>query len=142
VARGLTVIGTASEGNHDYLRSLGANPTTYGEGLPDRVAQLAPNGVDGVLDNAGSGSLADLIVIAGAADRVATLVDLNAPALGAILVDGRSGNPSAGLQEIAELAADGRLTITISQIFPMDRIAEAHALNQSGHVRGKLAVTL
>jgi NADPH:quinone reductase-like Zn-dependent oxidoreductase len=142
VARGLTVIGTAREVNHDYLRSIGASPTTYGEGLPDRVAQIAPNGIDGVLDNAGSGSLADLIMIAGAADRVATLVDLNAPAAGAILVDGRSGNPSAALLEIANLAAKGQLTIPISETFPVERIADAHALSQTGHVRGKLVVIL
>src|SRR4051812_12433489 len=29
-ARGARVIGTASERNHDFLRSLGAEPTTYG----------------------------------------------------------------------------------------------------------------
>jgi NADPH:quinone reductase-like Zn-dependent oxidoreductase len=142
VARGLMVIGTAREVNHNYLRSIGASPITYGEGLPDRVAQIAPKGVDGVLDNAGSGSLPDLIMIAGAADRVATLVDLNAPAAGAILVDGRSGNPSAALLEIANLAANGQLTITISETFPMERIADAHALSEAGHVRGKLVVRL
>jgi NADPH:quinone reductase-like Zn-dependent oxidoreductase len=36
VARGARVIGTASERNHPYLRELGAEPTTYGEGLADR----------------------------------------------------------------------------------------------------------
>ena len=30
-SRGARVIGTASEGNHDYLRSLGAEPTIYGD---------------------------------------------------------------------------------------------------------------
>ncbi|HEY9376532.1 MAG TPA: NADP-dependent oxidoreductase, partial [Jiangellaceae bacterium] len=41
-ARELTVIGTASPNNHDYLRSLGATPTTYGDGLAARVKELAP----------------------------------------------------------------------------------------------------
>src|SRR5438270_797400 len=45
-ARGARVIGTASENNHDYLRSLGAEPTTYGEGLVQRVREVAPDGVD------------------------------------------------------------------------------------------------
>jgi NADPH:quinone reductase-like Zn-dependent oxidoreductase len=142
VARGLTVIGTAREANHDYLRSLGVIPTTYGGGLPERVAALVPNGVDGALDNAGSGSLVDLIAIAGAPNRVATLVDLSAPAVGAHLVDATSGNPSAALQEIADLAADGKLTVTIMEAFPMERIADAHELSQSGHVRGKLVITI
>ena len=39
VARGATVIGTASEHNHDFLRSLGAEPTTYGTGLVERSAR-------------------------------------------------------------------------------------------------------
>ena len=30
---GATVIGTAREVNHDYLRSIGATPVAYGEGL-------------------------------------------------------------------------------------------------------------
>src|SRR3954454_24230682 len=41
-----TVIGTASETNHDFLRSLGVVPTTYVEGLVERVRELAPDGVD------------------------------------------------------------------------------------------------
>lgn len=39
---GATPIGTASEGNHDYLRALGAIPVAYGEGLIERVRALAP----------------------------------------------------------------------------------------------------
>jgi len=41
-ARGARVIGTASPANHDYLRSLGAEPVAYGEGLVERVRALAP----------------------------------------------------------------------------------------------------
>lgn len=142
VARGLTVIGTAREENHDYLRSLGVLPTIYGDGLPERVATLAPNGVDGILDTAGSGSLGTLITVVGTAGQVTSLADFSAPALGAQLVDGLSGNPDAALQEIAELAADGRLVVAVSETFPLDLIAAAHTLSQAGHVRGKLVVTL
>jgi NADPH:quinone reductase-like Zn-dependent oxidoreductase len=53
-----SVIGTASESNHDYLRSLGVQPVAYGDGLADRVRALAPRGVDAVLDTAGRGALA------------------------------------------------------------------------------------
>jgi NADPH:quinone reductase-like Zn-dependent oxidoreductase len=44
VARGARVIGTASTANHDYVRSLGAQPVAYGEGMVDRVRALAPEG--------------------------------------------------------------------------------------------------
>ena len=57
VTRGATVIGTASPGNHDYLRSLGAIPVAYGAGLADRVREAAPRGIDAVYDAAGAGDL-------------------------------------------------------------------------------------
>jgi NADPH:quinone reductase-like Zn-dependent oxidoreductase len=40
VARGARVIGTASPGNHEYLRSFGAELTTYGDGLAKRLREL------------------------------------------------------------------------------------------------------
>lgn len=52
-ALGARVIGTASEHNHGYLRGLGAEPVTYGEGLADRVGEPAPDGVDAALDFVG-----------------------------------------------------------------------------------------
>ncbi len=48
--RGITVIGTASATKHDYLRELGAVPTTYGEGQEERVRELAPGSVDAAID--------------------------------------------------------------------------------------------
>ena len=44
VVRGARVIGTASPANHEYLRSLGAEPVAYGEGLAGRVHALAEIG--------------------------------------------------------------------------------------------------
>jgi NADPH:quinone reductase-like Zn-dependent oxidoreductase len=44
-AGGARVIGTASEGNHEFLRSLGAEPTTYGDGMVERIRALAPDGI-------------------------------------------------------------------------------------------------
>ena len=60
-AQGMTVIGTASEANHTYLRSLGVTPTTCGPGLIERVRALAPQGVAVAYDAAGDGALPDLI---------------------------------------------------------------------------------
>ena len=36
-ARGATVIASASEANHDYLREIGAIPVLYGEGMVERA---------------------------------------------------------------------------------------------------------
>ena len=53
VARGATVVATASEGNQDYLREIGAIPVLYGDGLADRVAGTGAGPLDGVFDVAG-----------------------------------------------------------------------------------------
>ena len=37
---------------NDFVRSLGATSVTSGEGLADRIAELAPKGVDAALDTA------------------------------------------------------------------------------------------
>src|SRR6202451_1240265 len=75
VVRGARVIGTASPANHDYLRSLGAEPVAYGDGLAGRVLALAPGGVDLALDAAGSGVLPELIELAGGPEHVVTVAD-------------------------------------------------------------------
>ena len=43
-ARGARVIGTASAANQDYVREFGAEPTTYGDGLAERVRALTDDG--------------------------------------------------------------------------------------------------
>lgn len=139
VARGATVIGTAGECNHDFLSSLGAVPTTYGSGLAERVATLAPNGVDIALDTAASGSLADLVAIVGDPARVATIADhANAHRLRVHLANAE--NDSALLAEAGELGRQGRYTPRVERTYPLDRIAEAHAYVERGHTRGKIVV--
>lgn len=41
---GARVIGTASEGNHGYLRELGAQPVAYGDGWSSGSAPWHPAG--------------------------------------------------------------------------------------------------
>ncbi|WP_416966840.1 NADP-dependent oxidoreductase [Streptomyces sp. 4F14] len=139
VARGATVIGTAGERNHAFLTSLGALPTTYGPGLADRVAALAPDGVDLALDTAASGSLADLVALVGDPARVSTVADhAGAHRLGVRVADAR--NDSALLAEAASLGGQGLFTPRVERVYPLDRIAEAHAYAERGHTRGKVVV--
>ncbi|MFJ7208574.1 NADP-dependent oxidoreductase [Streptomyces sp. NPDC098789] len=141
VAMGATVIGTASERNHAFLASLGALPTTYGTGLAARLADLAPDGIDLVLDAAGSGSLADLVEIAGSPTRVVTVADhRNAGRLGVHLVN--AANDPALLAEAAGYGAQGRYTPRVEQTYPLEEIAQAHAHSERGRVRGKIVTLL
>ena len=141
VAQGTTVIGTASERNHEFLTSLGAVPTTYGPGLAQRLATLAPDGVDVVLDTAASGSLPDLIEIAGDPERVSTVADYtNAQRLGVHLANAE--NDPALLAEAGELGRQGRYTPRVEQTYPLEQIAQAHAYAERGHTRGKIVVRI
>ncbi|MFJ2738572.1 NADP-dependent oxidoreductase [Streptomyces sp. NPDC087440] len=143
-ARGLTVIGTASERNHAFLGELGVIPVTYGAGLADRLAPLAPHGVDVVLDAAGKGSLAELVAIAGDPHRVITIADPDAARHGVRLSRSQPGESPgwAGLPLAAELADQGRLTVPLHAVFPLKEAATAHDLSATGHARGKIVITV
>ncbi|WP_327162779.1 NADP-dependent oxidoreductase [Streptomyces zaomyceticus] len=144
VAAGITVVGSASESNHAYLRELGAIPVAYGEGLADRVRAAAPDGVDAVFDAAGHGVLPVAIELLGGAEaakeRIATIADVDAEKHG-IVFSGNLGDPDAvraGLTAHARAAADGTLTVRPADTFPLKEAARAQELSESGHVRGKL----
>ncbi len=140
-AQGATVIGTASEANHDFLRELGATPVTYGEGLAERVAAVAPAGVDAALDAAGSGSLADIVDLVGAASRVVTVADFGAAALGVTLIAGNT-NAAANLADASQLGEAGAFIPRVQTTYPLEKTADAHTHVQGGHTQGKVLITI
>jgi NADPH:quinone reductase-like Zn-dependent oxidoreductase len=140
-ARGARVIGTASPANHDYLRSLGAEPVAYGDGLPDRVRALAPGRVDRALDVAGNGILPELIDLAGGPGHVVTIADFaGAQKYGVKFSRGDDGRALHALAEIGPLIESGRFSLPVAQTFPLADIAEAHRTGEAGHARGKLVL--
>ncbi|MFE7630823.1 NADP-dependent oxidoreductase [Kocuria sp. NPDC057446] len=139
VARGARVIGTASEANHDYLRSLGAEPVVYGEGLPERVRELAPEGVDVVVDLVG-GVVEQTLAVLKDGGRHASVADDAVEAHGGTWMWVR---PSAeDLTELGRLVDRGVLRIELARSVPLTEAVEAYRLSQEGHVRGKIAVRM
>ena len=126
------------ERDHDFLRSLGAEPTTYGDGLVERVRALAPGGVDRALDTAGRGALPDLIELTGDAGNVVTIAT-SAREFG-VRVSSGSGTERAyyALADAARYAQEGRFSLPVEQAFAFADAPEAHQVSQAGHVRGKL----
>ncbi|MFJ4922302.1 NADP-dependent oxidoreductase [Streptomyces sp. NPDC088725] len=143
VARGVTVIGTASEVNHDYLRSLGAIPVTYGTGLVARVRAAAPQGVDAVFDAAGQGALPDSIELrGGTTDRVVTIADMSAPQLGVTFTSG-APTPEVRRKRLAEslgFVRDGTLKLRVAGTFSLAEAAKAQETSEAGHAPGKLVI--
>lgn len=143
VARGARVIGTASTANHNYLRLLGAEPTTYGEGMAERVRALAPDGVDVALDVAGSGVLPELIDLAGGPQNVVTLADFaGSKEHGVLFSNGFHGHAFHALAEVGTLIDAGRFWLPVERTYPLTDIAEAHRVSENGHVRGRLVLVL
>lgn len=142
VMRGARVIGTAGPANHDHVRSLGAEPVAYGEGLLDRVRALAPGGVDLALDVAGSGVLPELIQLAGGAGHVVTVADFaGAREHGVTFSSGdTAGRALHAIDEIGELIESGRFAAPVVRTFPLAEVAEAHRASEQGHARGKLVL--
>ena len=141
VARGARVIGTASPTNHDYLRSLGAEPVSYGAGMDGRVRALAPHGVDAALDVAGSGVLPELIDLAGGPEHVVTIADFTgAQEHGVRFSRGDDGRAIYALIDIGQLIESGRFTPPVVRTFPLTEISEAHRVGEDGHVHWKLVL--
>jgi NADPH:quinone reductase-like Zn-dependent oxidoreductase len=139
VARGVTVVGTSSPRNHDYLRSLGAIPVTYGDGLADRVRTLAPQGVDAVFDAAGQDALDVSVELRGSTDRIVTITDLRALDLG-IVFSGTGRRFGAQLADYAQLVATDALGARVAATFALADAGRAHDLSETGHANGKVVL--
>ncbi|MFD3561692.1 NADP-dependent oxidoreductase [Streptomyces sp. NPDC058686] len=137
---GARVIGTASERNHDFLRELGAEPVTYGEGLTERVRALAPEGLDAAFDTVGGEALkvsADLLAPGG---RLASIADASVVDLGGRYVFVRPD--AADLERLTDLAEQDVVTVHVDETFPLERTADAQRLSAEGRTRGKIVVTV
>ncbi|MBT2529025.1 NADP-dependent oxidoreductase [Streptomyces sp. ISL-99] len=139
-ALGVRVIGTASERNHAYLRSLGATPVAYGEGLADRVKALAPEGVDAVLDLVGGEALQLSPALLAPGGRLASIADGSVLGLGGSYLFVRPD--AADLAALTELAERGALSVDVAAVFPLEKAADALRLSMDGHTRGKIVITV
>jgi NADPH:quinone reductase-like Zn-dependent oxidoreductase len=144
-ARGITVIGTAAEGDVERLTGLGATVVRYGDGWAQRVraavpgGTAAPGGVDAVFDAAGAGLLADAIDLAGGADHVITIADDNFADHGVRFTgaDPADRAPEA-LPELAALMAAGKLAVPVWRSYPLAQAAQAHADIEARRSHGKI----
>lgn len=134
-----TVIGTASEPNHEHLRSLGAIPVTYGEGLEERVRAIAPDGVDAALDGAGAEALRASAAVTRDPARVITMVDAEeARRLGLPELTGT--RTASRLAEMTRLYAKGALRVHLRAQYALERAADAQREVERGHGRGKVVL--
>lgn len=139
-AWGAHVLATASEKNHDFLRSLGAEPLTYGEGLAQRITAVAPEGLDAVVDFVGGDDWVASLEHLKTPERAASVTDAEVKDRGGQYVFVRP-NPD-DLLALTELVEAGSVKPVLAETFPLERAADAFRSSIEGHVRGKIAITV
>ncbi len=150
-AKGAYVIGTASAGNLDYLRQLGADEVFDYRGQPvedlvrdvNVVLEASP-----VRDNAARVKAVSTLKPGG----IFVSVNVDFPfdetvqaALAAKQATGELSNNQPRqewLQEMAQLIDAGQVKVVISKVYPMTEVADAHRESQTWHVQGKLVLQI
>ena len=148
VAKGARVIATAGESSHAELRRLGAEPVVYGEGLADRIRDLAPDGVDAAIDAVGTDEALDVsLALLADRSRIATIaagrrgLELGVKSLGV----GPGSDPGAEIRaaarlELVRLVEEGAIEIRVASTYPLADAAAAHRELASGHTHGKIVL--
>ncbi|HSD25002.1 MAG TPA: NADP-dependent oxidoreductase [Solirubrobacterales bacterium] len=144
-ARGAHVIGTAREERHTFLAELGIDESIDYTAGP---FEEAVSDVDVVLDLVGGEdyglrSLKTLregglwiCIPADVPDAVAAAAREQSKRAVSFLVE----PDYAGLESLAALADEGKLTVAIDETFPLAQAAEAHRRLEDGRARGKIVL--
>ncbi|WP_226486220.1 NADP-dependent oxidoreductase [Streptomyces parvulus] len=145
-ARGAHVIGTASAGKHEFLRSLGADETVdyretdFAEAVKD---------VDVVLDTIGGDTALRSLRVLRPGGVVVSIIPVGsdeffeeADRLGVRAVRMLVDADRTDMRSVAELVEAGKLRATVEKTFPLAEAAQAHALGETGRTTGKIVLVV
>ena len=141
---GAQVIGIASESNFEWLRSVGATPVAYGDGLADRLRETAPGGLDAFIDCFGGGYCQLALDLGVSPERVDTIIDFEAAQKLGVKAKGAAAIPAADtprvLAEIADMVAQGEMVVPIAATYPLEQVREAYTELEKRHAHGKIVL--
>jgi NADPH:quinone reductase-like Zn-dependent oxidoreductase len=142
---GATVIGLASEVNHEWLADHGVLGVAYGDGVAERIrAAAASSGsdrIDAFLDTVGGDYVELALELGVTPQRIDTVADFAAVQKYGVKADGNAAGASAST--LAELAADvaaGTLEVPIAATYPLEQVRDAYAELDQGHTLGKIVL--
>jgi NADPH:quinone reductase-like Zn-dependent oxidoreductase len=148
-AKGAYVVATASAQNYTYLKQIGADEVL--DYNTQRVEELVHD-MDVVLEASPLRDNAERIKSASTLKEGGLFVSVNTdlPFTDDVLEAFRrrkvKGELAANqprqdwLEAIAQLIDEGSVQVFISQVFPLEEVAQAHRESESWHVRGKLVL--
>jgi NADPH:quinone reductase-like Zn-dependent oxidoreductase len=143
-ARGAYVIGTASRGKHELVRSLGADEVIdYRETDFTTAVKDVDVGFDLVRGDYGARTL-DVLRPGGVlvtVDRNPAL-EARAAATGKRVAVMAVEPDHVGLEGLAKLVEEGQLRVHVGETLPLEEASRAHELLGRGGVAGKIVLTL
>jgi len=131
------VIGVASEAKRGLVESTGATFVASGDGFPEAVRRLAPDGVDLVVDLVGGQVLRQAAPLATDPTRVLSAADPTVTRLGGAT---RQRDPEA-LQKITGVIEYGLVDPHVTGSHPLERARDALAIVEAGHSTGKIVIS-
>jgi NADPH:quinone reductase-like Zn-dependent oxidoreductase len=138
---GATVIGLASEVQHDWLRTHGAIPVSYGPGVAERIRRATESEVSAFIDTVGSDYVRLALDLGVDPSRIDTITNFAAVQEFGVKAEGSAAGASAAtLAELAGLIDAGKLEVPIAATFPLEAVRDAYRLLERGHTRGKIVL--
>ncbi|WP_260233331.1 NADP-dependent oxidoreductase [Curtobacterium sp. PhB130] len=138
---GVDVIAVASEANHEWLASKRARPVAYGDGLQQRIEELATNGIDALIDTHGAEYVHLGIALGIPADRIETIIAFEAAAEVGAKASGSTDTADPEiLGALAAMVAEGAIEVPVASTYPLERVQDAYEELEQGHTRGKIVL--
>ena len=147
-AKGAYVIATASSGNLEFLKQIGADEVLdYKTQNVEKILQKIDLVFDASPVRDDNERLKSVSVLKNGGIYVTANVDFpfNEKVNKLFAKKNIKGEMVAGqkhehLQEIAKLIEDGKIKIFLSKVYPLEQVEEAHKESETWHVRGKLVL--
>lgn len=136
------VVATASPGNHDFLREIGAD-----EVIDYRTSEWMEDcyGLDLVLDGVGGQVGLDSLALLAVKGKLVTVPTVTADQIvaaanqqGAVASGMKVQFDAGQLEEIVALVNAGEVQVRVSHRFPLREAALAHRQQETGHTQGKI----
>lgn len=137
--RGVAVFGVGGEAKRALAESLGITFMAYDAGdAVEQMRAVLPGGVDAITDLVGGEAMRQVAILVTDPARVVSVADPEVAALGGRFLV----SSSAGVRDVAELVAHGKLDPKILQTYPFDQAPQALRAVESGHALGKIVIDL